>query len=184
MKIVPVTAALTAMLAVSAVASPVLAQDYGDYRDQAGYACQQTKHQSQTTGGILGALAGAVIGSNLAAHGGGRTGGALLGAAAGAAVGSNIGVSSAHDSGACRAASQGYAYDRPVYAARYIYEPPAYGARYAYDPDAQYRVDQYRAEQYRAEQYREAQYRRDRYRNAEYRYRYSHDEDGGGYDGH
>ena len=121
MKLAPVTAVLAAVIGISAIASPVLAQDYG-YQSQAGYACQQTKHQSQATGGILGALAGAVIGSNLAAHGGGRTGGALLGAAAGAAIGSNIGVSSARDSGACGATAS-YGYAQPVYG----YVQPAYG---------------------------------------------------------
>ena len=114
------TAALTAVIAIGSIASPVMAQDYRGYNGGPArydaYACQQTKHQSQTSGGIIGALTGAVIGSNLAAHGGGRTGGALLGAAAGAAIGSNIGVSSAHNSGACQSAdyysqtNYGYAY--------------------------------------------------------------------------
>ena len=146
MKLAPVTAVLAAVIGISAIASPVLAQDYG-YQSRAGYACQQTKHQSQATGGILGALAGAVIGSNLAAHGGGRTGGALLGAAAGAAVGSNIGVSSAHDSGACQAAYQEQAYG-----------PAPYDNGYRYDREAQYRAEQYREAQYRNAQYNDAQY--------------------------
>jgi hypothetical protein len=154
MKLAPITAALAAVITIGSVASPVMAQDYrGYYGGQPGYdayACQQTKHQNQTAGGILGALAGAVIGSNLAAHGGGRTGGALLGAAAGAAVGSNIGVASAHDSGACRAAYQDNAYGQA-----------RYDNGYRYNREAQYREAQYRAAQYREARYRDAQYRDD-----------------------
>ena len=129
-KFAPAAAALTAVIALGSIASPVMAQDYRGYNGAPArydaYACQDAKHQNQTAGGIIGALAGAVIGSNLAAHGGGRTGGALLGAAAGAAVGSNIGVSSAHQSGACQSADaygrSAYGYDRGYASSRrYVY---------------------------------------------------------------
>ena len=140
MKIAPITAALAGVIAIGSVASPVMAQDYRGYgggygpAPDAGYACQQTKHQDQTTGGVIGALAGAVIGSNLAAHGGGRTGGALLGAAAGAAVGSNIGVSSAHESGACQAAYQEGGYGPVRYQRDYRYDRGYYDRAGYYHP--------------------------------------------------
>lgn len=97
-------------------ATPMLAQahDYRRYDDD----CTDRIHRNGTTGAIIGGLAGAAIGSNLAASHGGRTGGAVLGAAAGAAVGSNIARSSTKDS--CR----------PRYRTAYRYEgyAPAYYA--------------------------------------------------------
>jgi uncharacterized protein YcfJ len=131
----PIAAVLAAVIAAGSLASPVMAQDYRDYRGPARYdaaACQAVKHDSQTKGTVFGALVGAVIGSNLAAHGGGRTGGALLGAAAGAAVGGNIGVSSAHNTEACQAAQADAAYG-----------PVRYDGRYAQYQNAQYRDGQY-----------------------------------------
>jgi hypothetical protein len=55
--------------------------------------CEDRKSANGTAGTVLGALAGAAIGSNLA-RGGGRTGGAIIGGVAGAAVGSNVGRNS------------------------------------------------------------------------------------------
>ena len=154
MKIAPISATLAAVIAIGSAASPVMAQDYRDYRGQPNYdaaACQSVKHDSQTKGTVVGALLGAVIGSNLAAHGGGRTGGALLGAAAGAAVGSNIGVSSAHNTEPCQAAAGAY------------YGPVRYDYGYRYDREAQYRDAQYREAQYRDAQRRAAEYRQAQY---------------------
>lgn len=74
---------------------------YAPYRDT---PCEQRKHTNATTGTVIGALAGAALGSNIAS-GGGRTGGAIIGALAGGAVGNNIGRSTAH----CDA-SAGYYY--------------------------------------------------------------------------
>jgi hypothetical protein len=63
------------------------------YRDHPGYAgredCHDRKANSATAGTLLGGIAGAVIGSNLAS-GGGRTGGAVIGGVAGAAIGNNV----------------------------------------------------------------------------------------------
>jgi hypothetical protein len=52
-------------------------------------ACREKKSNNQVAGGLLGGIAGAVIGSNVA-RGGGRTGGAIIGGAAGAVAGSSI----------------------------------------------------------------------------------------------
>ena len=133
MKIAPLSVALTAAIAVGAVASPSLAQDYYGPRNAVA-DCQVAKHQDQTAGGLLGALAGAVIGSNIA-HGGGRTGGALIGAAAGAAGGSNIGVSNAHSTEACQVADreggwQPAAYYAPPPPPRVMVAPAYYGPDY------------------------------------------------------
>ena len=121
------TAAFTA--AVIALAAPVLAEahDYRRYYYEDG--CTDRVHHNGVTGALLGGAAGAVIGSNLASHGG-RTGGALLGAAAGAAVGSNIARSTTKDR--CRGPRRVVYYDyappsRPVYVAPapvYIAPPP------------------------------------------------------------
>ncbi len=90
MKLAPISLALAAVLAVGSISVPTfsVAQDsYNHYEDY----CHHQKKQGQRTGAILGAIGGAFIGSNLAAHHGGRAGGAVLGAAGGAAIGSNIG---------------------------------------------------------------------------------------------
>lgn len=97
--------ALTAALAVPTFAS---AQSGGPY-DSRGYyydPCKRDSTNRATTGGIIGALAGAAIGSNLAAHHGGRTGGAALGGVAGAVAGAAIGKNSA----ACNGGSQRQGY--------------------------------------------------------------------------
>jgi hypothetical protein len=68
------------------------------YSGRAGYSeesCRNQKSNNQLAGGILGGLAGAAIGSNLAS-GGGRTGGAVIGGVAGAVVGSNIAKGEVH----------------------------------------------------------------------------------------
>lgn len=86
-----------AAAAVSAVATPLLAQahdDYGYYEHQDW--CTGRIHDNGVTGALLGGAAGALLGNNLARHGG-RTGGTLLGAAAGAALGANVARSSTKD---------------------------------------------------------------------------------------
>jgi len=89
-------------------AAPAAAQGYR-YSDD----CTRRIHNNGTTGAIVGGIAGAVVGSNLA-HGGGRTGGAVLGGAAGAAIGNNIARSSTKDG--CRG--------RPYYSRGYYVPPP------------------------------------------------------------
>lgn len=57
--------------------------------------CHQEKNGNAVAGGLLGGIAGAVIGSNVA-RGGGRTGGAIIGGVGGAALGSSIAKNSTH----------------------------------------------------------------------------------------
>jgi hypothetical protein len=100
MKTSLIALSLAAIAASALTVGPVSAQDDG--YDRGRDPCAQVQHDRGTSGAVLGALAGAALGSNLAAHHGGRSGGAVLGALAGAAVGNNIGRSSGQNSGACR----------------------------------------------------------------------------------
>jgi hypothetical protein len=72
---------------------------YGASADQAyredRRECRNKKNGNTAAGAILGGIAGAVIGSNLA-HGGGREGGAIIGGVAGAAGGSAIARGTVH----------------------------------------------------------------------------------------
>lgn len=70
------------------------AQGYGPdyaYRDN---PCERRRSNNTTAGGVIGALAGAAIGSNVAARNA-RTEGAVLGALVGAGVGASVGRSTA-----------------------------------------------------------------------------------------
>ena len=69
-------------------------EHYDAYRDYRDSPCEQRADNHAVAGGLIGALAGAAIGSNLA-HGGGRTGGAILGAVAGGAIGASVGHNTA-----------------------------------------------------------------------------------------
>jgi hypothetical protein len=113
---------LAAVAASALTVAPASAQDYG--YDGGRDPCAQVQHDRGTSGAVLGALAGAALGSNLAAHHGGRSGGAILGALAGAAVGNNIGRSSGEGSQACVQRDE-----RPVY---YTETSASYGG---YDRD-------------------------------------------------
>ncbi len=64
---------------------------YAPYRDN---PCEQRRSNNQVAGGLIGALAGAALGSNVAASGV-RTEGAVLGGLVGAAVGAGVGRSTA-----------------------------------------------------------------------------------------
>ena len=77
------------------------------YRPYASSPCERGRRASATTGGVIGALAGAAIGSNLAGRGD-RTAGAVLGAVAGGATGAAIGSSTAH----CDATGYWFSYDQ------------------------------------------------------------------------
>ena len=83
MKTAAITGAAIAALAATAIATPSFARD----------PCQQRKHNNGTAGAVIGGIAGAVLGNNIA-HGGGRTGGTIIGGVAGAALGNSIGRSS------------------------------------------------------------------------------------------
>lgn len=140
MKIASAAAAMAAIVAAGSLATPSFAQDYGayGYGDNYRNPCQQAQHDGGTGGGVLGALAGAVIGGNVA-HGGGRTGGAIIGALAGAAIGDNIGRASAENSGACEGADYGR-YDQTYYSG-VAYRAYPYDRGYGYDRAAVYRHD-------------------------------------------
>jgi len=109
-----IPAAALVATTVFAAAAPASAQGYR-YSDD----CTRRIHDNGTAGAIVGGIAGAVLGSNLAHHGG-RTGGAILGGAAGAAIGNSVARSSTKDR--CR----GHHVYRSGYPAPY-YPPPAYG---------------------------------------------------------
>ena len=131
MKVATISGVVIAALAAGAIATPSLAQPYGYDRD-----CRS----NAAAGTILGGIAGAVLGSNLAAHHGGRSGGAAIGGVAGALLGNSIGRSSSscdyrgYSSGYY--AQPGYAYAEPAY----VYARPAY----SYGYEARYDRDRYR----------------------------------------
>lgn len=137
--------------AATAMAIPAVAQGYYDQGSDYYYdPCRRDTTTRSTTGGLVGAGLGAVVGSNIAGRGV-RTEGAVLGGLLGAAIGANVGRESAACSpGATRVpppppppeASYGYGhYDR--YGSGYGYEQPSYeydaqpyqGANYGYDYD-------------------------------------------------
>ncbi len=68
---------------------------YPDPDRQTRQACLEEKKGNEVGGAILGGIAGAVIGSNVA-RGGGREGGAIIGGVGGAALGANIAKDSTH----------------------------------------------------------------------------------------
>ena len=138
MKIAAFSATALALVAAGAVATPSFAHDYPGYRAAAyerADACQAKQHNKGTTGAVLGGIAGALLGSNIAGHGE-RTGGAALGAVAGAVIGANIGRSSAKSSDLC----QGRDYGRVVYQRATPY-PGGYS--YRYDDHSDYRPHRY-----------------------------------------
>jgi len=67
------------------------------YRPYVASPCER-RSGNAAAGGVIGALAGAAIGSNIAGRGD-RTAGAVLGAVAGGAVGASIGANTAHCDG-------------------------------------------------------------------------------------
>lgn len=68
------------------------------YRPYASSPCERAARGNAATGGVIGALAGAAIGSNVAARNA-RTEGAVLGALVGGALGANVGRASAQCDG-------------------------------------------------------------------------------------
>lgn len=139
-----VLASLAAVTALTAgVSAPTFASAQGYY--DRGYAydpCQRERTNRGVGAGIIGALAGAAIGSNVAARNA-RTEGAVLGGVVGAVGGSAIGRSSAAcERGYTTAPRTSYYQERDHgyydnrYGDRYSYErnryAPAY-SDYAYD---------------------------------------------------
>ena len=84
----------------------------GDHGVDASYssdACRNRANDRSVAGGLIGALAGAALGSNVAASNA-RTEGAVLGAVVGGALGANIGKSSAR----CDDRGYYYSYDQTI----------------------------------------------------------------------
>ena len=102
-------AAIMALATAVSVPSFAAAQGSSDYYGRnSNYSydpCRRDTTSRSTGGGIIGALAGAAIGSNVAGHNV-RKEGAVLGALAGAALGANIGKRSA----ACNSGQSSSAY--------------------------------------------------------------------------
>ncbi|HEX3699269.1 MAG TPA: glycine zipper 2TM domain-containing protein [Phenylobacterium sp.] len=120
MKTATVTGAVVAALAAGAIATPSFARD----------PCEQQKHNNGTAGAVLGGIAGAVIGSNVAGHGA-RTGGSIIGGVAGAAVGNNIGRSGTKCDGYAYY-NNGY-YDRDRHWHGNAYYNGGYNGQYGYN---------------------------------------------------
>ncbi|MDB5447231.1 MAG: glycine zipper protein [Phenylobacterium sp.] len=140
MKIAALSATALALVTAGAVATPSFAQDYPGYGYGRADACQSKQHNNGTTGAVLGGIAGALIGSNLASHHGGRTGGMALGAVAGAVLGNNLGRSSAKSSGACDERD----YGRVAYRRTQPYDGGGYyGSDYRGGDDRAYRYSGY-----------------------------------------
>jgi len=68
---------------------------YADQNARAREACHDQKKGNEVGGALVGGIAGAVLGSNIA-RGGGREGGAIIGGVGGAALGSDIAKNSTH----------------------------------------------------------------------------------------
>jgi hypothetical protein len=78
--------AATALAALSALAIPGVSQArHHHYYER----CEDDRRHAATTGTIVGALGGALVGNALS-HGGGKTGGTLIGAGVGAVAGHEI----------------------------------------------------------------------------------------------
>ena len=117
MQVRAITGAAIAALAAAAIATPSFARN----------PCQQQKHNNGTAGAVIGGIAGAVLGSNVAGHGA-KTEGSVIGGVAGAAIGSNIARSSTKCSSRYSYYYNGRYYDRPVYGETYY--NGAYDGRY------------------------------------------------------
>jgi hypothetical protein len=136
-KIAAISATALAIVGAAATATPSSARDYGYYG--AAETCHAKKQDKGATGAVIGGLAGALLGSQVAGHGS-HTGGALIGGLAGALIGNGVGRSSASDSRACQAASYGRVayrgYDDGARAYRYSgYDRGVQPYRYSgYDP--------------------------------------------------
>ena len=81
-------------------------------------------HDDHVAGTVIGGLAGAAIGSNLAAHHGGRAGGAILGGLLGMIVGHDVAENHAPPPPGCHGYGYGGGYYRPAVVA--VYPRPYY----------------------------------------------------------
>ena len=95
-------------------------------RSYDGY-CYQKNSNTRTKGTVIGAVAGAVIGSNVAGHGN-KTEGSILGAVVGGVVGSQVGAQVKETNRANCMSNRYYIYNSGYYAP----PPPPKGYRVAY----------------------------------------------------
>jgi uncharacterized protein YcfJ len=132
--------------ALMSIAQPATAQQYGSYHDEhvAAQQCQQSRNNRTVGGAIIGGLAGAILGHNVAGGRGSRDEGRALGAVVGAVAGGAIGRNSAN----CSTQVQG-SYD-PYYGQAQYPDDGYYGGRddeYYGDDDYAYRnEDSYRGD--------------------------------------
>lgn len=127
MRIKAFVAAAALMAGMMAAPQQAAAQSYPSYGDAHAaqqYQCQSSRSNRTIGGGAIGAVAGAVLGSQVAARGH-RTDGSVLGAVVGAVAGGMIGRSTANSGYACNAPVQG-AYD-PYYGQPYGNQYPQQG---------------------------------------------------------
>ena len=108
-------------------------RDRGDWYDAyRSSPCERRASGGAVTGGVIGALAGAAIGSNIAGRGD-RTEGAVLGGVAGAALGATVGSSASRPVAQCDSRGYYYSFNQTYpYREDSVYEDRASG-RYGYD---------------------------------------------------
>ena len=148
--------AAIATIAVAAFSLPTLAQASDFYRGyDASRECKSKENDAKLVGGLLGAVVGGVIGSQVSGNGA-RTEGSAVGAVLGGLAGAGIGDESVD----CN--------KRRTYRSR-PYSGQTYGSGYnsGYTP-AHYRYDDRRRDRYRRD------YRYDDYRHRDHRYRHDH----------
>lgn len=138
-----IATAFTALSPAIASAQPRAYEQYGSGDGYYYDGCRRAQSSNATGAGLLGAVAGAVIGGNVASRNA-RDEGAILGGLLGAAVGASVGKNAA----ACR--SDGYTsyqqtYQQPqVYYSQSYYSPQpsyygqGYGPAYSYAPQPAY----------------------------------------------
>ncbi len=134
---------IAAAAAFVAFAQPAAAQNYSNYHDEhvaTQRQCQQSRNGNTAAGAVVGGLAGAVLGSQVAGSGR-RSDGSILGAVLGAAVGAGIARSNAR----CDQVPQG-SYD------------PYNGQGYGQNPNDPYAQDPYKDDDLEGGPYRQSGY--------------------------
>jgi uncharacterized protein YcfJ len=102
-----ITTVLAAATGAAALATPASAQPWRGYHYGPDYVCSRSGSK-RSQDAVLGAVAGGLVGNQVAPTGN-RTEGTLIGAAAGAVIGGQIGKNQAQTR--CRYAGGGYYYD-------------------------------------------------------------------------
>lgn len=138
-----IATAFVGLMPAAASAQPRAGEQYADANGYYYDGCRRAQSSNATGAGLLGAVAGAVIGGNVASRNA-RDEGAVLGGLLGAAVGASIGKNAA----ACR--SDGYTsyqqtyqqpqvyYSQSYYSRQPYYYGQGYGPAYSYAPQSSY----------------------------------------------